>query len=313
MKLALKLLFACLTSITWGQTIEFDIAVTQDKDTLRGSILHPIGIADTSAPVVLIIAGSGPTDRNGNNPVMTNNSLLFLANELAKYKITSVRYDKRGVGASRNAFIPEIDLRFEQNVADAQLFLDYLITQGYSNIIVAGHSEGSLIGMLLAKNNPDQVKKYISLAGAGRPIGTVLNEQYQSTMPVIRDSVKVVINNLEQGITMDTISPWLFNVFRPNIQPYMISWMQYDPAEVLGTIETPSLIVQGNTDIQVSVTDADLLKKGNEKAQLAVIDQMNHIFKSVSADKTKNKNTYTDPNLPLHPELILTLVQFIRN
>jgi pimeloyl-ACP methyl ester carboxylesterase len=293
--------------------VEFDIEVYQEKDTLRGAIVYPIGIADTSAPLVLIIAGSGATDRDGNNPVMTNNSLLLLSTELAKYKIASIRYDKRGVRASRNAFIPEIDLRFEQNVADAQLFLDYLTAAGYSNIIVAGHSEGSLIGMLLTKNNPEKIKKYISLAGAGRPIGTVLNEQYQSTMPVIRDSVKVVINKLKQGITMDTISPWLYSVFRPNIQQYMISWMQYDPAKVFSSIKTPSLIVQGNTDIQVSATDADLLKEGNIDAQLIVIDQMNHIFKSVSADRTENKKTYTDPNLPLHPELILTLVQFIRD
>jgi pimeloyl-ACP methyl ester carboxylesterase len=304
-------LFLCLSSTALGQKrLEHEVFVKTHKDTLFGTILLPNGIIDTSQVVVLIIAGSGPTDRNGNNPAMTNNSLKLLADELAKLDIASLRYDKRGVAASSAAFIREDSLTFQNNVDDAAYWIEVLSNFGYSNIIVAGHSEGALVGLLLANQQP-KVKKYISIAGAGRPIDEVLKEQYTKMAPVIRDSAYSIIDSLKKGVVVERLSPWLFSVFRPSVQPYIISWMQIDPRQEMTKLTQPALIVQGTTDVQVSVQDAHLLAASQPTAQLSIIKQMNHVLKKVPDDKGANRDSYNNPSLLLHPELIMQIFQFI--
>jgi uncharacterized protein len=287
-----------------------DVYVATQKDTLFGTLLLPNAKIDTSQYVVLIIAGSGPTDRNGNNPAMTNNSLKYLADELARLDIASLRYDKRGIAASSAAFIREDSLTFQHNVDDANSWLEVLRKFGYTKIVVAGHSEGALVGMLLAQQQPT-VKKYISIAGAGRPIDEVLKEQYVKMAPVIRDSAYSIIDSLKKGTTVDRLSPWLFSVFRPSVQPYIISWMRINPAEELGKLNMPCLIIQGTTDIQVSIEDAQLLSVAQPMSKLVVIKNMNHVLKKVPNDKDANRASYNDPALPLHPELIVQIYQFI--
>jgi len=304
-------LITLLFGSSFAQQTNIDVEVETSFKSLYGTLTLPSAKMDTSLHVVLIIAGSGPTDRDGNNPVMVNNSLKMVGNELASFNIASLRYDKRGAGESRKSIKSESDMLFHDNVADANYFLQYLIDKGFSKIIIAGHSEGSLVGMILAKEHPEVIK-YISLAGAGRPIGTVLKEQYGATMEVIRDSAYVVIDNLEKGILMDTLSPWLFSVFRPSVQPYIISWMQYNPSDIIKELSIPVLVIQGTTDIQVSVEDAQNLKSENEHVDLKIITDMNHIFKKVSSDKKENRATYKNPDLPLHPDLLLEMVNFIR-
>ncbi len=311
MKYILVVLFCFFVGGFTAQYTNLDIKVETSYKSLYGTLTLPSVKMDTNLHVVLIIAGSGPTDRDGNNPVMVNNSLKMLGDELARFNIASLRYDKRGAGESRGAIQSESDMVFYDNVADANYFLQYLIDRGFSKIIIAGHSEGSLVGMILAKEHPEVVK-YISLAGAGRPIGTVLKEQYGSTMEVIRDSAYVVIDNLEKGILMDTLSPWLYSVFRPSVQPYIISWMQYNPSEVIRELTIPVLVIQGLTDLQVSVEDAKKLSSDNANVELKIIKDMNHIFKKVGADKKENRATYKNPDLPLHPDLMLEMVNFIR-
>lgn len=295
----------------FAQTSTKEIFVVDSKDdTLWGSITYPNGSSDTSQTLVLIIAGSGPTDRDGNNNVMKNNSLLFLSKELAKFGYPSIRYDKRGVGSSFNAFIREDSLTFENNVNDAQLFYEYAIAKGFSKITIAGHSEGSLIGILLA--NQMKAHKYISLAGAGRPISEVLKEQYEKTAPIVRDSAHKVIDILAQGTRIDTLSPWLYSVFRPQIQNYIISWMQINPKVEFQKCQSAILIVQGEKDLQVTVEDAKILKENCENCEMILIKDMNHVLKKIGEDPKENKNSYNNPNLPLHSDLILGIVNFLK-
>ena len=68
---------------------------------IKGRLLLPAN--STTCPVVLLIAGSGPTDMDGNNPMMKNNSLKFLAEGLAQKGIASLRFDKRGIAGSTAA------------------------------------------------------------------------------------------------------------------------------------------------------------------------------------------------------------------
>lgn len=307
------LILALLTIVCYGQTPLSKIvySITED-DSLTGTLLLPAASIDTSQTVVVIIPGSGPTDRDGNNAIMKNNAYKLLAENLANYKIASLRYDKRGIGQSASAFIEEEKLTFQNNVDDAKSWINFLTKKGYSKIVIIGHSEGSLVGLLLSRQD-NRITKYISIAGAGRMIQDVLKEQYKSTAPVVRDSAHSVIDSLVKSVQLDVVSPWLFSTFRPSIQPYMISWMQINPQEEIAQLGIPTLLLQGSTDIQVKIKDIQLLGEAKPDAVLTIIEGMNHVLKEAPLDRSENVATYDDPSLPLHPELMLAIVQFIRN
>jgi predicted alpha/beta hydrolase len=139
---------------------------------------------NASKAVALIIAGSGPTDRDGNNPAMRNNSLKMLAEAMNKNGIVSLRYDKRGIARSRNAGLKEADLRFENYVDDAKAWINYLKKElKFTTIFVIGHSEGSLIGMIASQYK--NVTKFVSIAGAGQPADKIIREQLKNQPPSI--------------------------------------------------------------------------------------------------------------------------------
>jgi pimeloyl-ACP methyl ester carboxylesterase len=303
-KIILLLLF--IPIVSFGQ--EEEIILETKTGDIKGSLLIPSVLEKTA--VVLIIAGSGPTDRNGNNPMMTNNSLKMLAKELQKNGIASVRYDKRGIGESKNSGLQEIDLRFEDYVQDVEGWIKLLKEdERFSNIIVLGHSEGSLIGMIAS--HKQEAKKFISVAGVGIPAGDILRKQLKGQPQFILDESLKIIEKLENGETVEKVSQMLYSLFRPSVQPYMISWFKYNPQIEIAKLNKPILIIQGTTDIQVSVSDADKLASANKKSQKQIIEGMNHILKEAELDRQKNIQTYSMPDLPLKKELIKFIVKFI--
>ena len=302
----LILLFLFIPLVSFGQ--EEEIILETKTGDIKGSLLIPSFSEKTA--VVLIIAGSGPTDRNGNNPMMTNNSLKMLAKELQKNGIASVRYDKRGIGESKNSGLQEIDLRFEDYVQDVEGWIKLLKEdERFSNIIVLGHSEGSLIGMIAS--HKQEAKKFISVAGVGIPAGDILRKQLKGQPQFILDESLKIIEKLENGETVEKVSQMLYSLFRPSVQPYMISWFKYNPQIEIAKLNKPILIIQGTTDIQVSVSDADKLASANKKSQKQIIEGMNHILKEAELDRQKNIQTYSMPDLPLKKELIKFIVKFI--
>ena len=261
-------------------------------------------------PVALIIAGSGPTDRDGNNMSMKNNSLKMLAEALAKQGIASLRYDKRGIAESRKSAKSEFDLRFEDYINDAKGWIDFLLAnKQFSKVIVIGHSEGSLIGMIAAEDRAS----FISIAGAGRSADLILKEQLAAQPKQIKDTCFAIIDSLKSGKTVEKVNPLLFSLFRPSVQPYMISWFKYDPQIEMNKIKKKSLIVQGTKDIQVSLVDAELLSKENNKSQLLVIENMNHVLKIVKGDRKENMATYNNQTIPVSEKMITGIVNFIKS
>ncbi|WP_143310542.1 alpha/beta hydrolase [Chitinophaga vietnamensis] len=261
-------------------------------------------------PVVLIISGSGPTDRDCNTPPMTHtDAFRMLADSLSAHGIASLRYDKRGIAQSRSAMPKESDIRFDDYVNDAAGLLQLLkADKRFSKVYVAGHSEGSLIGMLAAQKTP--VNGYISIAGAGESADLILKKQFAQQPPQVREAVIPLIDSLHQG-HMVHAAPSLQMFLRSSVQPYLISWMRYDPQQEIKKLQIPVLIIQGSNDIQISENDAQLLKQAHPAAQLVIIPEMSHILKAAPADRDANFKTYKDPTLPLKPELVTTLVQFI--
>lgn len=276
---------------------------------IRGTITSPESKAPV--PVVLIIAGSGPTDRDGNNIVMKNNSLKMLAEELLKNNIATLRYDKRGIAESKDASAEEKDMRFDDLVKDAAEWVKLLkADKRFSKVIIAGHSEGSLIGMIAAKDAG--ADGYISIAGAGSAADVILKEQLKSQPKSITDICYPILDSLKKGKTVDSVPKMLYTLFRPSVQPYMISWFKYDPQVELKKLNIPILILQGTTDIQVSSEDAKALFNANNKAEYHLIKGMNHILKEAEEDRTKNIATYSNPDLPIKQELIIDIVNFIK-
>ena len=289
---------------------ELDQTLQTSSGELSGTLTVPI--LKGTFPVALIIAGSGPTDRNGNNTQMKNNSLEMLAHELAAQGIASLRYDKRGIGKSASAMISEEQLRFENYVEDAKAWAAELKADSrFRKLIIIGHSEGSLIGMLAC----EQADAFVSLAGAGRPIDVILKEQLMVQLQGQKKLLRAAnegISKLKEGKLVEDAPAELFGLFRPSVQPYMISWMKYDPSVEISKLKIPVVIVQGSTDIQVQVKDAELLHAASIGSRYILIEGMNHIFKMAPSDRTKNIETYSKPELPLAPELLRTLLFELR-
>jgi uncharacterized protein len=292
-----------------------DSLVTESDTVLHtatGDIYGTLCIPKASGTktVALLIAGSGPTDRNGNNAMMKNGSLQKLAYALASNNIASLRFDKRGIGESRAAAKKEADLRFEDYVNDASGWIDMLKKDNrFAKVIVIGHSEGSLIGMIAGSNKADG---FVSIAGAGRSADKILKEQLSSQPEQVKEMCFPIIDSLVAGKTVSNVNPALFSLFRPSVQPYMISWFHYDPQTEIKKLKIPALIVQGTNDLQVSIDDAKLLAKANPHAQLVLINGMNHIMKIVPENRAENIASYNNDSLPVSEELINGIVKFIK-
>ena len=280
-----------------------------DKNTKETLIGASVWLKDTSI--------GGTTDMDGNSAIgnLRNNSLKFLAEGLAANGIASLRFDKRGIGTSASAGKEEAKLRFEDYVNDVTGWIDYLAKEKrFTTITVAGHSEGALIGMLACQNRP-KVKGYISVAGAGRPAYEIIEAQVaaQQNPEAVRKEVASINGSLKNGKEVSDVPAYLQSLYRASVQPYLISWFKYNPRTVIASVKVPVLIVQGKNDIQVSVEDAELLKKGCPAAELLLIDKMNHVLKDCESKAVQQQMlTYGNPSLPVNSTLIASVSTFVK-
>lgn len=283
--------------------------------TSSGDIYGTLTVSNITkpSPIVLIIAGSGPTDRDCNSPMgIQTNAYKMLAVDLAKNGISSLRFDKRGVGKSKQAMTTESELRFETYINDVVAWISLLKTdKQFSSIIILGHSEGSLIGMVAAEQT--NVAGFISISGVGRSADKVLQEQLKTKLPPqLLDESNKILDSLKIGKTVSNVNPNLVALYRPSVQPYMISWIKYDPAKEISKLKMPVLIIQGSTDLQVTIDDAKLLSISKPDSKLIIIDNMNHVLKESDSDIQKNMATYRNLDLPLKAELTTDIVNFIK-
>ncbi|MFN9086238.1 MAG: alpha/beta hydrolase [Gemmatimonadaceae bacterium] len=288
-----------------------EVTVVTATGTLAGTLTRPdVGKV---APLVIIVAGSGPTDRNGNTVGMASGpeSYRMLADSLAAHGIASLRYDKRGVAASRGATAAESQLRFEMYADDAAAWVrQYRSDPRFSRLVLLGHSEGSLLGMLAVQREPTDA--FISVAGLARRADLVIREQLAGQLPPSLEAQSdSMFAHLARGDTVANTLPMLASLFRPSVQPYMISWFRYTGATEIAKLRGAVLIVQGRHDIQVAPTEADQLARARPTAQVLMVDGMNHMLKVTPASKSEQLRFYTDPTVPLAPELITGIVRFV--
>ncbi|MEO0059768.1 MAG: hypothetical protein RLZZ312_1415 [Bacteroidota bacterium] len=253
--LKLALIFAL---ISWSQN-KFSTSEIAVTDLLRGTLYSPTIKSKTN--LVIVIAGSGPTDRNGNQTGMTNNSLKMLSEGIANSGTAVFSYDKRILAQIKNKSIDESKLLFSDMIDDAKMVINFFKNQKkYNKIIVAGHSEGSLIGMVAANG---LAGGFITLAGAGRPIDEIIEQQIAKQYPSIKDELRAKLDLLKAGQTFETttLAPALAVMFRKSVQPYMISWIKLNPQIEIAKLQIPILIINGDKDLQIQVADAQLLQK----------------------------------------------------
>lgn len=275
---------------------------------IKGTLSVPIQKGPCA--LVIIVAGSGPTDRDGNSPLgVSANTYKMMADCLQQAGVASLRYDKCGIGSSADPKVSENQVRFETMVDDLVAFIKKAKSDGrFNKVILAGHSEGSLVSMLAARK--EAVDGLISISGPSKPADEMLKEQLGASMPDKIQEVEATLEAIRNGKAAKPEDRSLQQIFQPSVQGYLRSWMQYDPRKEIANLTIPILIIQGTTDLQVQTAEAEALKKAQPNAQLLIIPQMAHTLKTAPADRTENLKTYEDPELPLSEGLCSSLISF---
>jgi len=307
MKTLFVLAATAISFIATAQSAE-ELNLEVDDVTLSGTLLVPAN--NFEGEVVLFFSGSGVTDRDGNSgSQFQNNSLKMLAEELAKAGFASFRFDKRSIPLLAANKIGS-ELSFDDFVADGKKWLNKLKSDSrFSKFYVLGHSQGSTISALVAAD--ESVTKLISIAGPASPADEVILSQLEAQSPLLGSVAKPKLDSLKAGMLVAEPEPPLNALFKRENQSFMMSWFAYNPAELMASLSIPVLIVNGSTDLQVSVDDAKQLDDVVENAELLIIDGMNHVLKKAPEDRMKNMMVYSDPTKPLSDGLVDGIVAFL--
>lgn len=316
MRIAAALLIAVSVTAAAPSPQEIFVDAAGPDGPLKGTMLLPEG---SGAPVVLMIPGSGPTDRDGNNPMgVKASSLKLLAEGLAANGIATVRIDKRGMFASAAAIPDPNAVTIDDYATDVHAWVGSIRQRtGAKCVWLLGHSEGGLVA-LRATRSPKDICGLILVASPGRPTGTIMRDQLRANpanAPIL-DQATAAISELEAGRHVDAakLNPALGRLFRSNVQDFLINEMSLSPTSLIASYRGPVLILQGDKDIQVGVEDAQLLKKAKPDAEMTLLPGANHVLKLVpSDDRAANIATYADPSLPLAPDITSAVARFIKS
>lgn len=308
-------LFLPLLLFAENNVKESPVSIEVNGGVLNGKLVIPETLQP--CPVVLIIAGSGPTDMNGNNALIPApiNNYKMLADSLAAHGIASLRYDKRGIATSGGFNMKEEELRFEDYINDAKACVNFLSTyesHSFSSVYVLGHSEGALIGAVVTRDM--EISGFISIAGMGRSMAELLDEQLSNKPELIKKSAKEINDKLKVGELVKDVPEYLMSIFRPSVQPYLISCYQYKPQSIYASIKQPILILQGDNDIQVSTRDALGLKMSNLSANMVILPKMTHLMKDCEQTDIKSQNMFymSCTAQGLNGTLVQEIINFIR-
>lgn len=289
-----------------------DAAATETNVNANGfpaTLALPDGVR--KPPAVLFIAGSGPTDRNGNNPLgVTANYLGKLAKALEAQNIASLRYDKRGLKGAPGVAREE-DVTIATFMDDAAAVFDWLRQRNdLGPILVVGHSEGGLVALGLAERRPD-VAGLVLLSSLGRPPADTLRDQLQAAEEPIRGKALAILAELEAGKSVAEVPPELMGLFRPSVQPFVRALLATRPAEMLAKLPQPALVVGGGSDFQVRRPDFDALATARPDVESRWFERMNHVLTDSVSIRFLNVMTYVSPDLPLTPGLADTIGAFV--
>ena len=303
----MKYLYGLLCVFTFSYSFSNDYVINSfDNHSIHGTLLESI---ESNSVLSIIISGSGPTDRDGNNISLKSDYLKMLAEGLFENGISSYRYDKRGVSNSIGNIQSGNDIKFSDYINDVVSIINHFKdTKEYKRIVVIGHSEGALIGMIASRLIADS---FISIAGAGEDYLTLLQRQLLMQPPYVKSMSDPIIEKLKNKELVDSVPPFLEKLFNKTVQKYLIDASSYDPEDEISKLDIPVLIVQGSNDIQIEIKDAQLLHNAATKSRLEIIQGMNHVFRQAPENRLLNMQTYGNPELPIDGSLVNLIIDFL--
>lgn len=306
MKYKIKYLFLFVWSFTNAQNniVSEEVLITNDSIQLPGTLTY----AKENIPLIIWVHGSGNVDRNGNQgTIIKANYIKQFRDSINKHHIAFFSFDKRTANPNNTKFLKET--LFYDLVKDVQKVITHFKADNrFSEIVLIGHSQGSLIAMLAS----EKTDRYISLVGPAESIDKTLIQQINKQAPFLVDITKAHIKELKETGAIKDVNPMLLSLFKKNNQPFLANWMQYNPSEEIKKLTIPMLIISGTKDIQIKEEDANMLHKANEKSTLVIIKNMNHVLKNIAVD-ADNMKSYYSADYALSKRLIATIVAFINN
>jgi alpha-beta hydrolase superfamily lysophospholipase len=259
-------------------------------------------------PVVLLIAGSGSTDHDGNGPQAKPATLKKLSEQLVARKIATLRYDKRGAGGWKPEYGRPEDFRFPQFVDDATALVNYLRgSRKFSRVVLAGHSEGGLVAILTARRVP--IDRLVLLVTAARRQGDLVKAQLEKKLPPEKlEPIVKAIDAIMAGQIVDPPPQGL--AIAPSMQPGIASAFTEDPIPPLKLIDQPTLIIGGGRDLQVARLDFAALSAASPVAKTLWLPDMNHVLVDVT-DEADNMTAYNQSERALDSALVDSVAAFI--
>ena len=277
-----------------------------DNHNIHGTLINS---KNPNSTLAIIISGSGPTDRDGNNISLKSDYLKMLAEGLQENQISTYRYDKRGVGKSVGDLKSGYEIKFSDYINDVvSIIKHFKDSKKFKELVVIGHSEGALIGMIASQSIAD---KFISVAASGEDYLTLIERQLSIQPSFVRSMSEPIIEKLKDKKMVDSVPPLLNSLFRADVQSYLIDASGYDPVEEISKLNMPILIIQGSTDIQIEVSDALILHKAAKNSKLEIIDGMNHVFRQATDNPLLNLQTYGNSELPIDNNMVNIISEFI--
>ncbi|MEQ6124782.1 alpha/beta hydrolase [Pseudotenacibaculum sp. MALMAid0570] len=293
-----------------GMTISYAQVKSEDFLIKNGDIELPgtLTYTEKAKDLVIWVHGSGDVDRNGNqrSANIKANYIKQLRDELNKNDIAFFSYDKRTANPKNAAFLK--DIVFDNLVDDAKKVVSHLKDKyEYKSITLVGHSQGSLVAMLAKEG----VNKYISLAGPAESIDQAIVRQVTNQNAEIGKKASEHFKELKETGDVKNVNPYLTSIFAKQNFPFIRNWMSYNPTEEIKKVTIPTLIINGDKDIQVTVDDAKALHESNSNARLVIIENMNHVLKIIEKD-SDNLPSYYSPDFKLSDKLVKTITEFVK-
>ncbi len=307
MRLKFLLLIIAINVSCFAQEKEYNSATVRINKFIEGTLITPY--SDASVPLVVFIMDAGAINREGNDRMSKNDAFKLLSLQLAKQGIATYCFDKRLFKIDAYG-IHENEISLDHFIEDVTSIVSYFKKNGnYSKITLAGHGQGSLVGMVAAKNDVDA---FISIAGNAQAVDQIIIQQLEKQAPGLDKRAATAFAALkEKGRAMD-YDPALESIFGYNLQPFMKSWIQYVPAEEITALEIPILILQGDKDLQVEVSEAEKLKEAVPNASYVIIKNMNHVLREIKGSRLENHKSYNEHWLPIMPEVTSAITNFVK-
>lgn len=306
-----------VASVAVAQPREVEVGCHWGK--ISATMDVPVEGANTA---ILIVAGSGPTDRHGNSAAgLSTYSYKMLGEALAEDGIAVMRYDKRAIGLSPIPADDVPNLVFEDYIDDARTCVEYLRSEGYERVVVAGHSEGGLVALALAAEDECCLNGVVLLCAPGYNMAEILNYQLSQQLVPTHMGLMVkssnIINTLKAGemVAEADIPKELMGLFHPTVQPFIISNMRYEPTALAAECRVPMLIVSGGRDFQVSLSNGKRIQEAQPTAEHAIFENMTHVLKDAdTSDRVMQLvSVYTNASQPITEGVAVKIAEFVNN